>query len=98
MTFYDVMTTEYWGVPLWGWILIVLGLIGLIMGIRGAMAKKKDDTSKTERSPDPEAGNVKLPEASPPKSPSPDGGTQEFPRDAPLPPPAPSETSEKGKP
>lgn len=96
MTFYDVMTTEYWGVPLWGWILIVLGLIGLIMGIRGAMAKKKDDTSKTESSPDPEAGNVKLPEASPPKSP--DARTQEFPRDAPLPPPAPSETSEKGKP
>ena len=61
----------------------MLGLIGLIMGIRGAMAKKKMILLKRRDHLDPEAGNVKLPEASPPKSP--DGGTQEFPRDAPLP-------------
>ena len=95
MTFYDAMATEYWGVPLWGWILIVLGIIGLIMGIRAAITKKNDGTAKTESAPDLETGNVKLPEASPPKSPI--GEAQEFPRDAPLPPPAPSETSEKGK-
>lgn len=94
MTFYDAMTAEYWGVPLWGWILIVLGLIGLIMGIRAAMSTKKEATADKDNSSDPEAGNVKLPEASPPKSPM----TETFPRDAPLPPPAPSETSEKGKP
>lgn len=96
MTFYDAMTTEYWGVPLWGWIIIVLGIVGLIMGIRASMSKKKEAAANKDDSPDPEAGNVKLPEASPPKSPMTE--TQTFPRDAPLPPPAPSETSEKGKP
>ena len=96
MTFYYAMTTEYWGVPLWAWIIIVLGLIALIMGIRASMARKRGDTVNENNSPDPEAGNVKLPESSPPNSQM--AEVQEFPRDAPLPPPAPSETSEKGKP
>lgn len=94
MSFYSIMTTEYWGVPLWGWILIIVVLVALIAAIRSSMAKKKEAAAKKEAASagDEEAGTIKLPEGQPPKTPSP---AQNFPRDAPLPPPAPSETSVK---
>lgn len=87
MSFYDVMTTEYWGTPLWGWILVIVGLILIIVGIKAATGKKKESKNKAEG--DVEA--AKLPEGEPPKSVSP---SKDYPRDAPLPPPAPSETSQ----
>lgn len=93
------MTTEYWGVPLWGWIVLVAG-IALIIGVaKGAMGKKKegdDGAKKTEG--DVETGDIKLPEGEPTKSSSPPAASavNDFARDAPLPPPAPSETSYKG--
>lgn len=93
MTFHDFITTEFWGIELWVWLLIILGIVGLIMVIRTAMAKKKESAIVNENTSDPEAGNIVSAKLSPPKSP-----TNEFLRDAPLPPPAPSETSEKGKP
>lgn len=94
MSLYDIMTTEYWGVPLWGWIIIILVIVGIIVAVRGSMAKKKDAATKkeAEASADVEAGAVKLPEGQSPKTPSP---VKDFPRDAPLPPPAPSETSNR---
>ena len=74
------MTTEYWGVPLWGWILIVVVLGGLVVGIRGAMTKRSEPKTDVENTGVGGSDPVKL---------------QEFPRDAPLPMPAPSETSER---
>lgn len=95
MAFGDILTTEYWGVPLWGWILIILVLVGLIAAISRSMQKKSEDKKSEEAAAatDVETGLAKLPEGQPPKTPSP---AQSFPRDAPLPPPAPSESSVKG--
>lgn len=94
MSFYDVMTEEYWGIPLWGWILMILVIVGIIVAVRSSMTKKKEAAAKkeAESAADVEAGVVKLPEGQPPKTPSP---VKDFPRDAPLPPPAPSEASNK---
>ena len=96
MTFSDTMTTEYWGVPLWGWIVLVAGLVLIIAVAKGAMGKKKEEGDEVKKSEgDVEAGNAKMPEGEPVTSPTPDAA-QEFPRDGSLPPPAPSETSHKG--
>lgn len=88
MSFGDIMTTEYWGVPLWGWILIVVGIVLIIGAIKAATAKKKEGETAVKKEGDVETGTAKLPEG--------EAAAQEFPRDAPLPPPAPSETSRKG--
>ena len=97
MTFIDVMKTEYWGFPLWGWIAIVAG-IGLIITIaKVVLGKKKegdDEAKKTEG--DVEAGNIKLGEPAKSSSPATTAAANDYARDAPLPPPAPSETSHKG--
>ena len=88
------MTTEYWGVPLWGWILMIVILGVLVVAIRAATAKKEEPKSVDGiDGGDVEAANIKLPQSAPPTTPSP---VPEYPRDAPLPPPAPSETSHKG--
>ena len=92
MIFYYAMTQQYWGIPLWGWIIIILVIVGLIVAIRASAAAKKSKAAEVITPTEVETGNVKLPETDPPKTPSP---AQEFPRDAPLPPPAPSETSQK---
>lgn len=90
MSFGDIMTTEYWGVPLWGWIVMVAGIVLIIVVIKGAMGKKKESEDDGVKK-DVESGNVKLPEGEPRSSPA----AIEYARDAPLPPPAPSETSQK---
>lgn len=92
MSFGDIMTTEYWGVPLWGWIVLVAGIVLIIVIIKGAMAKKKEGEGAKKAEGDVEAGTVKLPEGEPKSSPP---AADAFARDAPLPPPAPSETSHK---
>ena len=96
MTFYQFMTNEYWGVPLWGWICIVLGIVIIVVAISSASstkkAEKKDEIVVADGNRDVEAGvEVKLPQAHPPVSPLPSQTS----RDAPLPPPARSETSNK---
>lgn len=85
----DVMTNEYWGVPLWGWIIITVVVALLIVGVRSAIAKKNDASAGNKiLNSDLESGNMTVAI----KSVSPGNN---FPRDAPLPPPAPSETSNK---
>lgn len=92
MSFGDIMTTEYWGVPLWGWILIIVVLALIVVGVRSAIAKKND--AATAKKGDLESGTMTEAEGAVAiKSDSP--VEQNFPRDAPLPPPAPSETSNK---
>ena len=91
MSFGDIMTTEYWGVPLWGWIVMIAGIVLIIVAIKGATSKKKKGEDGAKKDGDVESGTVKLPEGEAKKSPA----VNDFARDAPLPPPAPSETSQK---
>lgn len=93
MTFYDFITNEYWGIPLWGWICLVLGLFLILGAIQAASSAKKAEVKDVTESTDVEAAEVNLPQAHPPASPPP---AQIFPRDGSLPPIAPSETSKNG--
>jgi hypothetical protein len=94
MSFGDIMTTEFWGVPLWGWIVLVVGIVLIVVTVKGAMEKNKEGKDGAKKAEgDVESGDIKLPDGEP-KSSSP-AAAAEFARDAPLPPPAPSETSQK---
>ena len=92
LTLYYFFTDEYWGVPLWGWICIALGIVLIVVAINAASSAKKterkDEIVVLDGNRDVEAAEeVKLPQAHPPVSPV-------YPRDGSLPPPgAHSETS-----